>query len=94
MSIQLFNYEIDRIHIIQNPVITTCCGMTACMKCVIEKIMSQENKGICCFCSKPIDVKNEGLENCAKLIPNKPMRKLLAKHIDRDLSNLTKEERQ
>lgn len=55
-------------HIIQDPVITSCCGTSVCLKCVVDKIL-HNNQIIgelesgpagsvkvfkCCFCQKPI----------------------------------------
>jgi hypothetical protein len=73
----------------ENPVITTCCGRSGCLKCVVDFILevsgsSEDTK--CCFCKKPIDIRpstavGEADPSKYKLLSNKNLRRLLKSQI-------------
>jgi hypothetical protein len=42
-------------HLISDPVITSCCGHSLCLKCAVERILNDQRKHSyeyprCCFC--------------------------------------------
>ena len=91
------------MHILsQNPVIATCCGQTACLKCAIFEIVGDNTKDDndlkCCFCQEPIDImqaENEAEESNkpvlkARLLPNMRLRKLMAVQLRQYASTLSK----
>ena len=79
------------MHILSsNPVISTCCGMTACMKCFIFEIVGEKSKDDelkCCFCNHPIDIMYAentdeksipaNATNKSRLLPNMRIGKLM-----------------
>lgn len=80
-------------HIISNPVIASCCGVTLCLKCAVDANYKTQT---CCFCREPIQVGSNlpPKEGYAKLLPNHAIKKLLQKQIHQNLSSLSKEERE
>jgi hypothetical protein len=74
-------------------VITSCCGVTLCLKCAVDAIYKTQT---CCFCEEPIQVGSNlpDKDDCAKLLPNHALKKLLDKQIHQSMIHLTKEERE
>lgn len=70
------------------PIITSCCGVTACLKCAVFAILDDDEKYDptkkyhCCFCKVPMCIKDAGIDekdkdsdvDMAKLLPNTRLR--------------------
>jgi hypothetical protein len=79
-------------HVISNPVLTSCCKTSVCLKCVVLQVLNnhkirQSKQPECCFCGHPIslDSKHEGTD-VARLVSNRPLKRLIESQIAKNYS--------
>lgn len=73
-------------HLINNPVITTCCRNSVCLKCMVDQVLTNQKATKdeftrCCFCRHKIALEPTSADkrdpSTAQLLPNKNLRALI-----------------